>query len=297
MDKRKKLGDATICRVCNSNTVTICTVLGVYSNRQYSINYCTTCHLSFVVDPESEYEKIYSADYYSGMGADPLINYLYELDHPDETIRLYEWAGIAKIINELIPLSSKTRWLDFGCGNGGLVRFIHNQYKCQIIGYDKGWIIQKAVEKGIPILDEHELERLVKEFDIITAIEVLEHLVDPMSSIRSIRAMLKENGLFFYTTGNAKPHRNHFLRWAYVVPEVHVSFYEPETLEYILTHAGFKTEYPGYLSGYTEIIRYKILKTLKIKKMNPYEKALPWQIITRIVDANYQVTAFPVGWG
>ena len=61
---------------------------------------------------------------------------------------------------------------------------------------------------------------------MVTAIEVLEHLTDPMPVLHTIATVLRPGGILFVTTGNAAPHRAHLDRWSYVVPDVHVSFYE-----------------------------------------------------------------------
>lgn len=49
---------------------------------------------------------------------------VYELEHPEATVRQYEWRGIQRLVVHLCPLTAETQWLDFGCGNGGLVRYV-----------------------------------------------------------------------------------------------------------------------------------------------------------------------------
>ena len=46
-------------------------------------------------------------------------------------------------------------------------------------------------------------------------------------------------GLLFLTTRNAAPFRKRLSSWRYVVPDVHVSFFEPTTLAVALEVAGF----------------------------------------------------------
>ena len=65
-------------------------------------------------------------DYYAGAGADPLVDYVGEIEYPAETIRIYEWRGLMSVVAALVPLRPETRWLDFGCGTGGLVRHCRN---------------------------------------------------------------------------------------------------------------------------------------------------------------------------
>ena len=149
--------DELACRLCGSNTEDIGRKRGEYSQQWYDIRHCQTCHFSFVVNPWTEYEKIYSAEYYSGHGADPLVDYLFELEYPQETIRQYEWAGVLQIITYLTGLAQESQWLDFGCGNGGLVRYGRNHSSCHIVGFEDGWIRKKAIDLKIPISGSEQL--------------------------------------------------------------------------------------------------------------------------------------------
>ena len=74
----------------------------------------------------------------------------------------------------------------------------------------------------------------------MTAIEVLEHTLEPLAELRRIRKLLRPGGLLFLTTGNAAPFASDLLRWSYIIPEIHISFFEPSTLEYALHAAGFR---------------------------------------------------------
>jgi hypothetical protein len=79
------------------------------------------------------------------------------------------------------------------------------------------------------------------------------------------------------------------------VPDVHVSFFEPDTLARAMRQAGFAPSYPGYSTGWGDVIRYKVLKTLKIRRRNVLEGVVPWALVARAVDRRFGVTAQPVG--
>ena len=111
-----------------------------------------------------------------------------------------------------------------------------------------------------------------------------------------IRSLLKPGGIFFFTTGNAKPWRGRLLEWSYTAcPEVHISFFEPESLILALQKTGFEARQGISLNGFVGIIKYKVMKTLGLKNKNRIIDMLPWRLLSSIVDSNYHVSQFPIG--
>jgi len=285
-----------VCRVCRATaTVPAGVVKGRLGGGDFRLAHCTECHFSFVIQPRTDYETLYSAEYYQGQGADPHVDYVFELEHPETTVRRYEWQGLYRAVAALHPLDGRTRWLDFGCGNGGLVRWARARGLAEVHGFETGWIADRARARGVPLLTEDELASHANTFDVITAIEVLEHIVEPVDALKQIARLLKPGGLLFVTTGNARPFRGRLAGWRYVNPEVHVSFFEPETLARAMRMAGFDPTYPGFVDGFDQIIRFKVLKALGVRKRALWERAVPWQWVARIVDARLAITAHPAG--
>jgi SAM-dependent methyltransferase len=146
------------------------------------------------------------------------------------------------------------------------------------------------------MVDSNDLNNLSHSFDIITAIEVLEHVENVNQTLKFIHSLLKPGGLFFYTTGNARPFRKRLLTWSYVAPEIHISFYEPKSLELALHTSDFSCKYSKFLPGFTDIIRSRTLKNFKIRRRNWIEKILPWPLLSRVINKLYQITAHPIAW-
>jgi 2-polyprenyl-3-methyl-5-hydroxy-6-metoxy-1,4-benzoquinol methylase len=285
-----------ICKICGSPTDVVGEKVGQHARRAFVLRRCQSCRFAFVEDPWTEYDKIYDAAYYEGRGADPLVDYHFELAEPRGAIRTYEWAGIEAIVRRLAKLDSSTQWLDFGCGNGGLVRHAREAIGCAAVGFEEGGIVPAARARGIPVLEPSELAAREGSFDVVTAIEVLEHVADPLATLRRIRRLLKPGGVFFYTTGNAAPHRERLLEWSYFVPEIHISLYEPSSMEEALRRTGFETRRQGYGPGWDEIIAFKVLKNLRVRRRRAIFGAVPWRLVAPVVDRRYQLSDFPVAF-
>lgn len=286
----------TPCHICGAQTQALGALRGTYFKTDFHFRRCPECGYTFVENPSTDFARIYDEKYYRGLGADPTLDYLNELEQPDDSVRVYEWRGVLKAVHALHPLNAETQWLDFGCGNGGVVRYARDHSPCRACGFEEGWIADQARGRGIPILKRSDLSALNGQLDVVTAIEVFEHIPDPVDCLKQIRALLKPGGLLFFTTGNAQPFRGNFFKWGYVRPEIHVSYFEPRTLDRALQAAGFRTEYPRAIPGFDDILRFKILKNLGRKKRSLAEKMLPWPWLTRLANWRYKIRAHPIAW-
>jgi len=81
--------NSTLCKICQSNVEEIGYKLGLEDGREYFLLRCANCQFAFVENPRTDYINIYSEAYYRGTGIDPLIDYTYELENPNKTIRVY----------------------------------------------------------------------------------------------------------------------------------------------------------------------------------------------------------------
>lgn len=284
------------CRVCRGTDLEAAGhVAGRIARRTFDLAHCRSCRFSFVTEPWTDFAAIYSEAYYHGRGADPYIDYVFEMEHPERTVRRYEWAGLLQVVSALVPLTPAARWLDFGCGNGGLVRWARDHGGVAAVGYETGWIADRVRQAGLPMLSDDQLAAAGASFDVVTAIEVLEHVVDPVDTLRTIARVLKPGGVLLLTTGNAEPYRGRIATWRYVVPEIHVSFFEPHTLAVAYGLAGLTPSFPGFVPGYDQVIRFKVLKNLGVRQTSAWERLVPWRLAARFVDAKWKITAHPVG--
>jgi SAM-dependent methyltransferase len=289
-------GTTAACAICQSSTVAAGNKKSSWSGQEFELRRCPSCGFAFVANPRLDYEALYDDAYYSGRGADPHVNYIDEIDHLDTTIRKFEWRGIWRLVHSIKQVGSTTRWLDYGCGVGSLVEFVRNQGVGEAYGFDQGWSLNQLRERGVPHLRPEALDQQRGTFDVVTAIEVVEHVSDPVNELSRIRALLRPGGLLFLTTGNAAPYLDRLSDWRYVIPDVHISFFTPGALALALDKAGFDAAFPGYQPGWDDIIRFKVLKSLGVRRNKLSTRAVPWPLVSRIVDWRLQLSAQPVGW-
>jgi SAM-dependent methyltransferase len=105
--------------------------------------------------------------------------------------------AIMPVITKYLPNCSSA--LDVGCSTGILLTRIREQYKCEAIGIEQSERFRKFVidKQSIACIDDiHKFVEPNYTFDLITAIHVLEHLIDPMAMLREIVKRLAPGGLF-----------------------------------------------------------------------------------------------------
>ena len=127
--------------------------------------------------------------------------------HEINPLRL-EW------IDALAGLRGKTA-LDVGCG-GGILAESMAQRAAQVVGIDLatkplGVARLHALEAGVQNVNYREIaaEAMAAEapgsFDVVTCMEMLEHVPDPSSIVRAAAALAKPGGWVFFSTLNRNP--------------------------------------------------------------------------------------------
>ncbi|MGD9832909.1 MAG: bifunctional 2-polyprenyl-6-hydroxyphenol methylase/3-demethylubiquinol 3-O-methyltransferase UbiG [Piscinibacter sp.] len=117
-------------------------------------------------------------------------------------------------IAALVPLPGK-RVLDVGCG-GGILSDAMARRGANVLGIDLASKPLKvaqlhAMEAGTPSVSYREVaaEALAAEspaaFDVVTCMEMLEHVPDPSSVVRACATLVKPGGWVFFSTINRNP--------------------------------------------------------------------------------------------
>jgi 2-polyprenyl-3-methyl-5-hydroxy-6-metoxy-1,4-benzoquinol methylase len=292
MSEALALREQGVCVICGANSNGVGeTKSKLDPTRSFELMRCPACAFAFVKTPRVDFENLYDDAYYRGEGADPLV--AYSTDLLPKSVRKSEWKGIASIVTDLVGHKPR-RWLDYGCGYGGLVQFVQSGgFATEAIGFDYGHPIEHAAAQGIETLVSEDLDAVEATFDVVTAIEVLEHTIDPLDTLQSIAQLLRPGGVLFLTTGNAAKHRSNLAGWPYVIPDIHVSFFEPQTLTHAYNMVGLTALDVGWSRGMRDVIKYKVLKTLRQNEDNVVHRCVPWSIVGRLADFKEGVSRQP----
>jgi SAM-dependent methyltransferase len=141
--------------------------------------------------------------------------------------------------------ASTPRLLDVGCGGGALLARMRSQgWEVEGIDVDPG-ALKVARAAGLPVrhatLTDLAAERPLRQFDVITLDHVLEHLHDPVGSLRAARRLLRPGGVLWLATPNlaALGHRSFGRSWMSLDPPRHLVLFSPGALQLALRAAGF----------------------------------------------------------
>lgn len=246
---------------------------------------CGMIYISFSDDSESvKYEKAYFAEEYKKQYGR---TYLEDFESIKKSCvsRVKNIADVAgcKINGQTV--------LDIGCAYGpflsackdaGLVPF-GSDIAVDAVNYVCNELKIKAVNASFAELDLQK-EFGVEKLDIVTMWYVIEHIRDLDSTLKSINTMLKEGGIFAFSTPNAaglsrKINKQQFFEQS---PKDHYSLWElPETQNY-LKRFGFEVCKIAASGVHPERLPF-------IKKHNISQKSIIFKL------AKFLIKAFKIG--
>jgi 2-polyprenyl-3-methyl-5-hydroxy-6-metoxy-1,4-benzoquinol methylase len=151
-------------------------------------------------------------------------------------------GGFERALQELFEHAEPRSLLDVGCGEGVLVqRWAQHLGEGRVVGIDleeesiqAGWTERKAPNLEYRVVEAENLPFATNEFDLATAIEVLEHVPDPEQTLGEMarcaerhllvsvpreplwRMLNMSRGAYWSKLGNTPGHLNHWSRRSFV---------------------------------------------------------------------------------
>jgi len=187
---------------------------------------CTSCGLGSAAVEDFDPGGYYTADYFSGKHSDGYADYL-----GAERVLRREFAQTVKFMRRFREAG---RLLDIGCAYGFFLKEARRFF--EITGIE---IAEEAAEAcrraGLPVLsgmaDEANMAK-VGVVDVITLLDVIEHLAQPDETLALCQRQLTPGGLILITTGDfgSFAARLSGARWRLMTPPQHLWFFTRESL-------------------------------------------------------------------
>jgi 2-polyprenyl-3-methyl-5-hydroxy-6-metoxy-1,4-benzoquinol methylase len=150
--------------------------------------------------------------------------------------------GFERTLEELFTAADPRSLLDVGCGEGVLVhQWAQRLGEARVVGIDleepsiqAGWAQRQAPNLDYRVIRAENLPFADREFDVVTAIEVLEHVPDPEHTLAEMarcgqrrllvsvpreplwRMLNMARGAYWTSLGNTPGHLNHWSKRSFV---------------------------------------------------------------------------------
>jgi len=122
--------------------------------------------------------------------------------HRNPVINWLFWQRLRVVMNFIERRAPFQQVLDFGCGSGVLLPFIA-KYSQRVLGLDVDLLAYSLMSKRLNFPSSIEVRNVnqnplsslpAASFDLITALDVLEHVDDLASTLRDLMRLLKPGG-------------------------------------------------------------------------------------------------------
>jgi 2-polyprenyl-3-methyl-5-hydroxy-6-metoxy-1,4-benzoquinol methylase len=202
---------------------------------------CTACDLVYVSPTfdEAHYAEVYASQQYQDIVRDLGIK-----SH-EYRVGRFGAERVGLMANHVT--AARPRYLDVGCSTGFVVEAARDR-GWEAVGID---LNPSAVEfgrgRGLDLrtaaLEEAGFEP--GSFDAVSLFDVLEHLIDPVRTLRAAVRLLQPGGIvFLYVPNYDSASRLLMGKDAHFIwPTHHLNYYTPTTLRDLMSREGLRTEY------------------------------------------------------
>jgi SAM-dependent methyltransferase len=225
--------------------------------RTFNFYDCSFCSLRFV-HPRYLDEAIYDSDYFDGASH----GFGFSNYEEDKTASSSYLGFLLRRVHKLVSGQSNTL-LDIGAANGFFVSLAStNGFKSKGIELSEdavNWALRLGRDVRKTSIEEFKAE---ESFDVVTILDVLEHLAEPRETLQMISQFLNHKGILVINV----PDRSSIFaricgyRWHAYLPPEHWFYFNRKSISELLEQTGFQVVEMGNLSK-SFTVSY-ILKTI-----------------------------------
>lgn len=204
---------------------------------KFNTDVCTVCGFIFMnpLFDDATVKSFYSEEYYSGKA-----DYSYIDERSIKKFSAHVWDSRIRVIHKYIKSGN---FLDVGCSFGGFLESAakyYTPYGIEMSEFSSAHaksLFGENVHCGT--LADHSFRE--KSFSVITMIELIEHLADPVSAVKECHRLLDDGGLMLIQTANmeGKQARDLGPDYEYYMPG-HLSYFSRSNIIMLLESSGFR---------------------------------------------------------
>ncbi|MCK4836263.1 MAG: class I SAM-dependent methyltransferase [Candidatus Aminicenantes bacterium] len=277
------------CPVCHSH------MKYLFKKFDHDFFQCNDCKFGKFnpVPDEKDILKRYSDDYF-------INEYLQSYGASDHSVDMKviysRFDFIEQLVSKYHPENlRKKKILDIGCGGGFLLKTFQER-GWEVFGID---IIDRSIEFGRRVLgipmeklnfESTSPGKLIEKygkFNLISITDVLEHFFDPISVLKKIADILKNDGVLFLSVPNIESISFKYIgkEWAIISPLEHISYFSPRSLKIILEKNGFE-------NINIQILQYVNLANVHKKSVRYHMARIAIYLITRVYHIGFEGKEF-----
>jgi len=198
---------------------------------------CTSCGSKFV-SPIPSSTEIYSEDYFTGAGK----GFGYTNYDADKQVMVPVFEDYMRQIIALRP--SKGMLFDIGAATGFFLA-IAGRFGFEVAGVEiSDFAASAARAKGIDVATGtlETISDVSERYDVVTMLDVIEHVADPRVELSRVHTLLKPNGLLVINTPDVGSLYARLLGrgWHLLVPPEHLYYFNRSTMRTVLEESGYR---------------------------------------------------------